>query len=184
MTLTSQRIDAVRGAIARPVSASRWSAEEFDERFEAARSRLLAICRLVAGLDNADDLVQETYIRGSQRIGQLRDPKLFEAWLARIALNLARTHVRRQGRTEFGSAVPERALAGADSGLRDLVEQLPTRERVVVVLHYGYGYRLIEVAALMGISTINARTIAFRARRRLRKQMEEAERDEPIYELR
>lgn len=165
------------------MSASRWSAEEFDERFEAARSRLLAICRLVAGLDNADDLVQETYIRGSQRIGQLRDPKLFEAWLARIALNLARTHVRRQGRTEFGSAVQETASAGPDSGLRDLVEQLPTRERVVV-LHYGYGYRLIEVAALMGISTINARTIAFRARRRLRKQLEEAERDEPIYEFR
>lgn len=166
------------------MSRSRWSVEEFDERFEAARSRLLAICRLVAGLDDADDLVQETYLRGGQRIGQLRDPKLFEAWLARIALNLARSHVRRQSRTESGSAVPERASIAADSGLRDLVEHLPLRERMVVVLHYGYGYRLIEVAALMGISTINARTIAFRARQRLRKQLEEAERDEPIYELR
>jgi DNA-directed RNA polymerase specialized sigma24 family protein len=68
---------------------------DFHERFMAARPMLLGICRSVVGLDEAEDLVQETYRRAMDRLGQLRDPSLFEAWPARIALNEARTFWRR-----------------------------------------------------------------------------------------
>lgn len=46
----------------------------------------------------------------------------------------------------------------------------------MVVLHYGYGYQFDEIARMTGLSTVNARTIAHRARRRIGDHMREAER--------
>jgi RNA polymerase sigma factor (sigma-70 family) len=147
---------------------------DFHQRFEAARPRLLAICRAVVGPTDAEDLVQETYVRAVGRLDQLRDPDLLEAWLARIALNEARSLVRRnvRQRQSLHALVPVEAPA-SDRELQRLVNALPARERSSLALYYGYGYRVTEVAMLLGISEINARTVLFRARRRLRRQLEE-----------
>ena len=147
--------------------------DDFHNRFEAVRRRLIAICRTVVQ-DDADDVVQETYLRARDRIGQLRDPSAFEAWLVRIALNEARSLARRRARYQqpLGQTdVPSRPNS-RDVALLELVDALPIRERMAVVLFYGYGYGLHEVAAIVGISHINARTVLFRARRRLRKAWE------------
>lgn len=149
----------------------------FDVRFEAVRARLGAVCAAVVGRDDADDLVHETYLRARDRFSQLRDLDLFEAWIARIALNEARGLLRRNRRArERVAELRPRQAIGPDAGLRELVERLPPRERAVVVLHYGYGYRMTEIGRLLGLSEINVRTLAFRSRRRLRAQLEEAER--------
>jgi RNA polymerase sigma-70 factor (ECF subfamily) len=155
----------------------RESAVSFDARFEGVRDRLTAVCTAVAGRDDAEDLVHETYLRAFDRIEQLRDPALFDAWVVRIALNEARgLHRRTRRARERLSQLRPRPERGPDAGLRELVERLPPRERAVVVLHYAYGYRLTEVSRLLGLSQINIRTLVFRARRRLRAQLEEAER--------
>lgn len=148
---------------------------EFHERFEAVRPRLLGICRAVVGPVDAEDLVQETYIRAVERVSQLRDSRLFEAWLARIALNEARSLVRRKvrDRERLPSLAPPETTHGSDRELLQLVEGLPLRQRACVALYYGYGYRLAEIARLLGISEINARTVLFRARRQLRRQWQE-----------
>lgn len=146
----------------------------FDERFDEIRSRLTAVCVAVAGADDAPDLVQETYLRASQRLDQLRDPALFDAWVVRIALNEAKSLVRRgrRERERLPRAASGVVAPGPDPGLRELVSLLPDRQRAVIVLHYAYGYRLGEVATLLGLSEINVRTLAFRARRALRAQLE------------
>ena len=148
---------------------------EFDDRFALVRGRLNAVCIAVAGVDAAQDLVQETYLRASDRLHQLRDPSLFDAWVVRIAINEAKGLTRRLRRERerlprLHSAAP---APGPDAALRELVERLPSRQRAVIVLHYAYGYRLGEVATLLGLSEINVRTLAFRARRALRTQLEE-----------
>lgn len=149
---------------------------DFHERFMAVRPMLLGICRSVVGLDEAEDLVQETYLRAVDRLGQLRDPSLFEAWLARIAMNEARTFWRRRKRAAIPAEV-ERPLAdhgrSRDASLVELVERLPARERACVVLHYGHGYSTEEIGQLLGLSRINTRTILFRARRRLKRELQE-----------
>lgn len=147
---------------------------EFDARFGAVRARLIAVCIAVAGVDDAPDLVQETYLRASERLHQLRDPNLFDAWVVRIALNEAKgLHRRaRRERERMPSLMPD-VTPQPDAALRELVEALPPRERAVIVLHYGYGYRMGEIAEALDLSEINVRTVAFRARRRLRAQLED-----------
>jgi RNA polymerase sigma factor (sigma-70 family) len=150
-------------------------AEEFDARFERLRRRLMAVCSAVVGADDAPDLVHETYLRAASRLHQLRDPALFDAWVVRIALNEAKTVLRSRRRFAYAPVTShDGATESPDLSLRELVDRLPPRERAVIVLHYAYGYRMGEVARLLGLSAINVRTIALRARRRLRAQLEEA----------
>jgi len=147
---------------------------EFEARFERLRPRLTAVCTAVAGVDDAPDLVHEAYLRASQRLYQLRDPALFDAWVVRIALNEAKSVLRDRRRHDARVAqLAPRPATDADLGLRQLIEGLAPRERAVIVLHYAYGYRMREIARLLGLSEINVRTLAFRARRRLRGQLEE-----------
>lgn len=149
-------------------------ADSFEDAFERVRRRLTAICVVIAGADEAPDLVHETYLRASQRIHQLRDPALFDAWVVRIALNEAKTVLRKRSR--LGQPLretPENPAPSPDVGLRLLVQQLPPRQRAVIVLHYAYGYQMGEIARLLDLSEINVRTLAFRARRRLRTQLQE-----------
>jgi len=151
---------------------------EFDRRFAAARDRLARICGGLVGWEAADDVVHEAYLRGRARFGQLRDADLFEPWLTRLAvrlcLNLHRSDRRLRDHLPF--LRPRERSPERDLGLRDLIERLPPRERSLVVLHYGHGYQLDEIAHMTGLSTGNARTILFRARRRLGDQLKDADR--------
>ena len=151
----------------------------FDRQFAELRPRLLRICTGLVGADHAEDVIHDTYLRSRARIGQLRDAQRFDAWVARTAVNLCYNRHRSAGRLR--DRLP-RLVAGRpdaaerDIGLRELIERLPPRERTVVVLHYGHGYRTDEIAAKVGTSPSNARTILFRARRRLGEQLREANR--------
>jgi RNA polymerase sigma-70 factor (ECF subfamily) len=165
-----------------PLSATR-SADAathaaYDLRFEAARGRLTRICAGFVGVDAAEDVVQDTYLRGRSRFAQLRDPDLFEAWLTRIAINVCmnRTRTARRLRDLLPFLPPRVSAAPRDLGLRELVERLPPRERTLVVLRYGHGYQFEEIAQMTGLSAVNVRTIVFRARRRLADEIERADR--------
>jgi len=164
---------------ATPSPAAQSHPTTFDDRFAAVRERLLHICIGLVGSDHAEDVVQDVYLRARARQGQLRDPDLFDAWICRAAINLCYTRHREQARLLDrlpALAHRRRSSPEPDVGLRELIERLPPRERTVVVLHYGHGYRLEEVAALLELTAVNARTILFRARKRLGQQLREAER--------
>ena len=164
----------------RPISAieTGGAADAYDARFEAARERLVRICRGFVGADAAEDVVHDAYLRGRARFGQLRDIDLFDAWVTRLAINLCvnRHRAGRRLRDLLPTLRPGATAAPRDAGLRELVEGLPPRERTLLVLHYGHGYQFDEIARMTGLSTVNARTIVFRARRRLADQLRKADR--------
>ena len=141
---------------------------DFDARFALVRERLLRITASLVGADEAEDVVQDAYVLGRRRFDQLRDASAFEPWLTRIAVNLCFGRHRRSKRLRelLPALLPRRAPA-TDVGLRELVEALPPRDRTVLILHYGHGYRLEEIAALLDLTHTNVRTIIARTRKRL-----------------
>jgi RNA polymerase sigma-70 factor (ECF subfamily) len=164
----------------RPLSATGNEAiVAYDERFALIRERLLRVCIGLVGADAAEDVVHDTYLRGRQRFGQLREIDLFDGWITRVAVNLCINRHRSGGRLRAllpRLTPPSQTTQGRDVGLRDLIEQLPPRDRTLVVLHYGHGYRIEEIARMAGLSAVNARSIIFRARRRLAEQLEDQSR--------
>ncbi len=113
-------------------------------------------------------MVHDTYLLGRRRFEQLRDGSAYEPWITRIAVNLCYSQHRRTKRLrELLPGLLSARAPATDIGLRELVESLPPRERTVLVLHYGHGYRLEEIATILDLTHTNVRTIIARTRKRL-----------------
>jgi len=145
--------------------AARWQRAEF---LEAALPCLDAITQLARHLTgqrcDAEDLVQETFLRGYAHFGEYRGGSM-RAWLAAICLNTARSEARRLARRphELLDADPEPPAADsgdpvADAALRDLdwhairagLAQLPEPQRLCIVFMDIAGYTASETAQLLG----------------------------------
>ena len=85
--------------------------EAFGELAERSRPWLRALCsRLVHDPWAVEDVVQEALVLAFRDLGQFRDPTLFQPWLAQVARNVCRMHLRRvprppadPGREDSGS---------------------------------------------------------------------------------
>ena len=155
------------------------------QRFEEHRSRLRAVAyRMLGSLSEADDAVQDTWIRLSRIDAD--EVENLGGWLttvvARVCLNMLRS---RQSRREepFGPHVPEPIIdpvAGVDPehealladsvGLALLVvlETLAPAERLAFVLHDMFAVPFDQIAPIVDRSPEAARQLASRARRRVR----------------
>ncbi|OWA37434.1 hypothetical protein B9G55_05105 [Saccharibacillus sp. O16] len=113
----------------------------------------------------ADDLTQETFIRAFDKYAQYRgeegDDRAFRPWLARIAVNLARSHYRKLNwQTLFGQ-VPDRVtdltaeaivlMSERQQELWQAVCRLPHKSREVILLHYYAEIPLQEAAETLNI---------------------------------
>ncbi|HXL78938.1 MAG TPA: sigma-70 family RNA polymerase sigma factor [Candidatus Eisenbacteria bacterium] len=150
------------------------------ERFEEHRARLRAVAyRMLGSLDEADDAVQDTWLRLS-RAGASEVENL-GGWLttivARVCLNILRArNVRREEPLSVHLPDPvirppeEEALLADSVGLALLVvlDTLAPDERLAFVLHDMFELPFDEIAPMIARSPAAARQLASRARRRVK----------------
>lgn len=151
------------------------------ERFEADRPRLRAVAhRMLGSLAEADDAVQETWLRASG--ADLAEVENVTAWLTtvvgRISLNMLRS--RRTRREEpldsydadagAGGDPEEEALLADSVGVALLVvlDTLGPDERLAFVLHDLFAVPFDAIAPLVERTPAATRQLASRARRRVR----------------
>jgi RNA polymerase sigma factor (sigma-70 family) len=154
------------------------------ERFEADRAHLRGVAfRMLGSLTEADDAVQEAWIRLSRT--DTTDVENLRAWLTtvvgRVCLNMLRSRrTRRESSLEThipdpilspeGGVDPEQeALLGDSIGLAMLVvlDSLSPAERIAFVLHDVFAVPFDEIAPIVGRTPTAARQLASRARRRV-----------------
>ena len=154
------------------------------ERFEANRSHLRGVAfRMLGSLTEADDAVQEAWIRLSRT--DTSDVDNLRAWLTtvvgRVCLNMLRSRTTRRESSlethlpdpivspEDGMDPEQEALLGDSVGLAMLVvlDSLAPTERVAFVLHDVFGVPFDEIAPIVGRTPTAARQLASRARRRV-----------------
>ena len=148
------------------------------ERFERERPRLRAVAyRLLGSLTDAEDAVQETWLRLSRTDPATVDN--LDAWLttvvARVSLNTLRSRAARREDpvVDTGADDPAHAAVLADSvGLALLVvlDTLTPAERLAFVLHDMFGVPFDQIGPLVDRTPAAARQLASRARRRVRGQ--------------
>jgi RNA polymerase sigma-70 factor (ECF subfamily) len=141
--------------------------------FEAHRPRLRAVAyRMLGSLHDADDAVQETWLRAAAAdTAEVANPA---GWLttalARECLHVLRARRRTPARAAVVPPDPEAEAVMADSvGLALLVvlDRLSPAERVAFVLHDIFEVPFEEIAAVLERSPAAARQLASRARRRV-----------------
>jgi RNA polymerase sigma factor (sigma-70 family) len=156
------------------------------EQFEATRPHLRAVAyRMLGSLNEADDAVQEAWLRLSRSDASAIDN--LGGWLttvvARVSLDMLRSRRSRREESLDDVRVPEPIVSRADGldpehealladsvGLALLVvlEKLNPAERLAFVLHDMFAVPFDEIGAMVGRSPDAARQLASRARRRVR----------------
>ena len=159
-------------------------AEDDVDRFERARPRLEAIAyRLLGSADEAQDAVQETFLRWhAADIDRIDVP---EAWLTKVLTNLCLnqlTSARARRETYVGRWLPEPLLGGdpmlgpADTAeqreavsyaVLTLMERLSPNERAVYVLREAFDYPHRQIADMLDVSEVASQQIFHRAKQHL-----------------
>lgn len=164
--------------------------EAYEELVRRWSIRVVAVCHARVGrVDVAEDLAQETLLRGFRALGSLANPERFGAWLQGIALRACLDWLKARERSVIPFSVlgpdhdpdtflprrdevTEPALDRAEERQHLLaeVEALPTEYRTVVMLYYYQDVTYHDLATALGVSkaTINARLTRARALLRAR----------------
>jgi len=147
--------------------------------------------RMTGNEHDADDVVQEAFLRTYRQLARFEERANFGTWLHRIAVNCALDLLRSRGRIDRhyggdpeeaemsrGAATrdpqPDRLLLSAE--LRDQVavamERLSGNERTAFVLRHFEGMSVEEISTTLGIQVNAAKHTIFRAVRKLRQSLE------------
>lgn len=159
--------------------------------------RLFRVARgIVRNDDEAEDIVQATYVRAFTHLDRFRGEAAFSTWLTRIAINEAYGRLRRKRLTVDVSEIDSPAegaqvimfpltpgptdpeTAAGREQMRHLLEatldQLPEPFRTVFVLRDIEGLSVEETATLLSIKPDTVKTRLFRARRLMRRELEKS----------
>jgi RNA polymerase sigma-70 factor (ECF subfamily) len=147
------------------------------------RSAHQAARSLLDDVDDADDIVQDSFIAALQKIDQCRNPARFRPWLIAIVRNRAHDLQRRSRRSsgdpkilEFiASDVPGPGRMAARAQLREDLHEAAARltelQREVLMLHDYEGFQHREVAGQLGISEVSSRFNLHVARKAMRRHL-------------
>ena len=159
----------------------------FEDDFEELRPTLFALAyRMLGSVGEAEDIVQEAFLRGRRAVVDGADIDSPKAYLSAVVTRLSIDHLRSaRARREvyFGEWLPEPILTDDDPGLDPaahaeqadslslaflvLLEQLNPVERAAFLLHDVFGYGYGEIAVTIGKSEDNCRQLVSRARRHI-----------------
>jgi RNA polymerase sigma-70 factor (ECF subfamily) len=148
--------------------------------FDAHEQRLYRLARrLTSSADQADDLVQDTFVRAASSLdtvptGLTRE----EAWLVRVLVNIRRDEWRRTAVRERAAGVLRAEAAVYPPTLESALiakravwaalDVLHPRRRAIVVMHELEGMSLPAIASCLGVTTMTVRWHLSMARRELK----------------
>jgi RNA polymerase sigma-70 factor (ECF subfamily) len=145
--------------------------EEFITRYEHILFR--AALAILGDAPEAEDAVQDTFLRYLEKRPGFRDEEHEKAWLLKVTANGCKSRLRQKKRhptLELLDIYPAK-----DQDSRELLEAvlaLPAKERAAVHLHYYEGYSTDEIAGILGQRPGTVRSHLSRARAALRGQLE------------
>ncbi|GJQ21512.1 MAG: RNA polymerase sigma factor [Bacteroidia bacterium] len=165
--------------------------------------RLFKICRAyVRDGDEAEDIVQEAYVKAYEQLPRFEQRAKFSTWLIRILINEALAHIRRNGR--FTSIEPDEG--GMNAGmihephspenetpsertmndelknvLEEAIDALPEKYRSVFVMRAIEGMSVAETSESLKISQENVKVRLNRAKEMLRRRIGKVYRDATVY---
>ncbi len=153
--------------------------EAFEQLYREHAGRVLALClRMTRDRGEAEELVQDVFVRVWEKLASFRGGSAFSTWLHRVAVNTVIENLRAKARwRDRHDALVDAAeatdsvfanQAGADIDLEKAIAKLPVQARMVFVLHDIEGHKHREIAAQTGLAVGTSKAHLHRARQLLR----------------
>lgn len=152
-----------------------------------SRALYRAAYRITGNAADADDVVQETFLRAYRALGRFDARASFTTWIHRIAINcsldLIDARKRRDAKTTdvedlstiaSHSATPDRLLHSSQmqKAVATAMEGLSGNERTAFVLRHFEGMPLEEIGEILGTQMNATKNTVFRAVKKLREQLQ------------
>ncbi len=144
-----------------------------------AQRLYLACLRIVGNSSEAEEAMQDSFLKVFTRLDQYQDGQCFEAWLHRIAVHTAIDYVRRKTQewvelsenmtniqTEDDHPDEEDILYSV-AQIKEAAAKLPPGYRIVLSLYLFEGYDMEEIGSILNIQSSSVRTQYLRAKRKL-----------------
>ncbi len=141
--------------------------------------------RIVKNSDEAEDVMQESFLKAFTKLHTFKGEVAFGAWLKRIVINNSIQHYRKQQKMnevaideilykveDNEASVPDHASTELKAQkVMETMNRLKDNYRISLTLHLIEGYDYEEVSRIMNISYANCRTTISRAKDSLRKKL-------------
>lgn len=159
-----------------------------DTPFEALLNELgpeifAFLWRIVGDGPEAEDCLQDTFLRAYRASSRLEGIENHRAWLYTIAGNVARTHLRRSGNRAARHVILEEEHSDDGASVERIVEgrqelerlqramlALPYKQRAALMLRKYHGMEYAEIATILGGSPDAARANVYQGLKRLRAE--------------
>ena len=148
--------------------------------------------RMTGSPHDAEDVVQETFLKAYRQLGRFEARADFRTWIHRIAVNCAIDHIRARRHRESGrdpadldsgvlgevalstTPLPDRQLLSSEIGDRvaDTMARLTPLERAAFTLRHLEGRTLDEICTALGLKQEAAKHSVFRAVKKMRAALE------------
>lgn len=157
--------------------------EKLDQWILTYEKDLLRICCLqLKDWHAAEDAVQETFLKAYRQMDAFRGDSHVKTWLIRIAVNQCRD-MRRNAwyrLTEWHTSIDQMPLASKtpdvdNMALQTAILKLRPKYREVVLLYFYEGYRMKEIAHILGITEAAVSTRIRKAKQKLKLELEGGE---------
>lgn len=131
----------------------------------------------VGNYSEAEDITQEVFLTMHEKQPEFRDDEHMKAWLLRCAVNRGKNYRqswKQKGRMSLDeiAELPSDAPMEGDSELRSMVLSLPEKYAVVLYLYYYEGYKIPEIAKMLGKRTNTIGSLLKRGREKLKLELE------------
>ena len=145
---------------------------------------LMGICmRYALSTDEAQDVLQDGFIKILKQIGQFENKGSFEGWMKRIMVNTAITNYRKNLKhynqfdiDDVHGSINSVTMFDSDfthDELLKIIRELPKGYQLIFNLYAIEGYKHKEIAELLEIDIATSKSQYSRAKKALRKKMEE-----------
>lgn len=149
--------------------------KQYEDEVERLAPSLRRIAySIVRNEHDAQDAVQQALLAVWARRECVEFARL-KPYLTCAVMNACRDIQRARQKAIPMKEMPEMSYQPPDGMLADAVERLPEELRLPLLLHYMEGYKLAEIAGALGQSLPQVTSRLFRARKRLKRMLEEAE---------
>ena len=142
-----------------------------------AQRLYIACLRIVGNSSEAEEAMQDSFLKIFTRLDQYHDGQCFEAWMHRIAIHTAIDYVRRQApdQEELSDNLAEPETDGPDeeeiqysvAQIKEATTKLPAGYRIILSLYLFEGYDMEEIASILKIQPPSVRSQYLRAKRKL-----------------
>lgn len=170
--------------------AKRGDLKAFERLYKAYHNY---VCSIILDFFNGngvevDDLIQEIFVTVFQQLNTLKKEASFRSWVAGITLNMCRQYLRKKNLTKNKVTTvpiedyeiegdeqyePEYSLESDDKkrAVMKAVKNLPSRQRLVMLLYYFEGYKIGEIASALDTTTSSVKGNLFKGRNNIKETL-------------